>query len=51
MIFGPIVLVIVTVLYLIAAADFFVHGKAGMGITFVAYAMANIGLLIEAMRK
>lgn len=36
------------VLYLLTAFDLFRKGQAGLALTFVAYAIANVGLLMAA---
>lgn len=42
---------ITTVIYMGVAISFFVDGRVGMGGTFVGYAIANIGLIYDAVTK
>ena len=42
---------IVTVLYLWTTASFFGEGCMGMGIAFLGYAVANVGLILDAVTK
>lgn len=39
---------LVTIAYLAVAAEYGLSGKAGLAVTFAAYAVANIGLLLAA---
>lgn len=43
-------LAIVTVLYIFTAIGFFRSGKHGLALAYVAYAIANVGLIIEGMK-
>lgn len=36
------------VLYLLAAVDFYRKGQSGLAITFLAYAIANVGLIVAS---
>jgi len=42
---SPILLVIVTVLYLLEAARLTYIGQHGMGLTFLGYTIANVGII------
>lgn len=42
---------ITTVIYLGVAVSYFVDGRMGMGGTFVGYAIANVGLIYDALTK
>jgi len=42
---------ITTVIYLGVAISFFADGRLGMGGTFVGYAIANVGLIYDALTK
>lgn len=39
----------VGLIYAAVAADYVLHGKYGMAIAFVAYALANIGFIVSNM--
>ncbi len=41
---------IVAVIYLVAAAGYLLEGNRGMALTFVAYAVANVGLIMAASK-
>lgn len=41
---------ITVVLYLITAAGYFQTGKVGLGIAFIAYAIANVGFIVEGLK-
>ena len=47
---GIIALLIVSLLYLVTAGDYFKKDEPGMGIAFLAYAVANIGFIINLVR-
>ena len=47
---GIIALLIVSLLYLVTAGDYFKKDEPGMGIAFLAYAVANIGFIINLIR-
>lgn len=48
--FGTWILVLSTVLYLIAGVAFVFEGKTGLAISYVAYAVANVGLMMVALQ-
>ena len=48
---SPILIVIVTVLYALEAARLVYIGQNGMGLTFLGYAVANIGLIWAVMER
>lgn len=39
---------LVAIVYLVAAAGYLLEGNRGMALTFVAYAVANLGLVMAA---
>jgi hypothetical protein len=41
-------IILVGLIYVYIGIDFMCKGQTGMGITFIAYALANFGLWIEA---
>jgi hypothetical protein len=41
---------IVTLIYVGVAISFWLEGRPGMAITFAGYSLANIGLILEAMK-
>jgi hypothetical protein len=41
---------LVGVIYTIIGIDLLLRGKTGLGISFVAYALANVGLYMEAVK-
>lgn len=43
---GNLLLVIVTIIYLGVAVDYSTKGHIGMTISFIAYAIANIGFIL-----
>lgn len=44
-------LTIVTVIYLCVAVGYWRDSRAGMAVAFFAYALANLGFIIDAVRK
>jgi hypothetical protein len=42
---SPILLVVVTVLYLFEALRLIYIGQSGLGLTFLGYTIANVGLI------
>lgn len=40
----------VTLAYCFTAAELFLSGKTGLGVTFAGYALANLGLIYEMGR-
>ena len=49
--FGIWMLLATTVLYLAAGISFaWYEGRIGLGICYLAYGVANVGLIMEAMR-
>ena len=44
-----LMLVIVSVLYLVAAAGYWYAGRTGMAIGFCGYVAANIGFIVDAL--
>lgn len=38
------------IIYAIVAAKFFVQGQVGMGITYIGYAIGNVGLVMLALQ-
>ena len=46
---GPLIAV-VTLVYLGVAISFVVEGKPGMGLCFLGYAVANVGIIMETYR-
>jgi len=51
LIMGVVALLIVSLLYLVTARDFFKKNDPGMGLAFIAYALANIGFIISLIKK
>ena len=47
---SPVALTIVGLLYIAAAFDMYMHDKGGWTVAFVCYAIANYGILWEAMK-
>lgn len=47
---GTWVLVLSTILYLIAGVSFVFEDKTGLAITYIAYAIANIGLILVSIQ-
>lgn len=45
---GPGLLLLVGVIYLIVAADYFGDDRYGMALAFVAYGLANVGFAMDA---
>ena len=43
---APWLIVITGGIYLVVAADLALHGKAGLGLAYLGYAFANVGLYI-----
>jgi hypothetical protein len=41
---------LIGIVYAVVAADLFMHGKIGLGIAFIGYAIGNIGLTMEALK-
>lgn len=39
-----------TILYLVSSVDLYLQGKEALALTFFAYAIANVGLIAEAMK-
>jgi hypothetical protein len=48
---SPWLLLIVGAIYLFVSVEFYFAGKYGLCLAFVAYAISNIGFMIEAMRQ
>jgi hypothetical protein len=48
--FGTWILVLSTLLYLIAGVAFVVEGRMGLAISYIAYAVANVGLMMVAIQ-
>ena len=44
----PLYLVIVMAFYLLTALDLYMSDKVGLSLTFVAYALGNVGLIMAA---
>lgn len=42
---------LVTFIYLWVTVSFFGEGRTGMGIAFLGYAVANVGLILDAVTK
>jgi hypothetical protein len=47
---GTWILILSTVLYVAAGVAFAFEGKVGLSVAYVAYAVANIGLMIVALQ-
>ena len=47
---SPILLTIVGLLYIASAIDMFYHGRNGLGVALICWAIANFGLLWDAVR-
>lgn len=47
---SPFLMALVAGIYMYVAASYFRDERAGMGIAFVAYALANLGFIIDMMR-
>jgi hypothetical protein len=45
---SPALIAITGVIYLVVAADLVYHGKVGLGIAYLGYAAANVGLWMAA---
>ncbi len=45
---SQVLILIVAVIYLFTGADFIRTGQMGLGLTFLAYSVSNIGLYIAA---
>lgn len=48
---GPKLLAVVGCIYLAVAYDYYRHGKNGMCLAFIAYALANVGFIIASWRN
>lgn len=48
---GVAALIVVCILYLITARDYIKKSDLGMGLAFIAYALANIGFIIDLISK
>lgn len=44
----PILIATIGIVYLVIAIDLFMNHKLGLGITFLGYALGNVGLFIAA---
>jgi len=40
----------IAVVYSVVAAKFFVDGRIGLGVSFIGYAVGNIGLVLEVFK-
>ena len=38
------------IVYLIVASKFFIDGRIGLGLSFIGYAIGNIGLVLEVFK-
>jgi hypothetical protein len=47
---GTWILILSTILYFIAGVSFIFEAKAGLAITYIAYAVANIGLILVSIQ-
>lgn len=45
---SPFLIAVTGAIYLVVAADLAYHGKAGLGIAYLGYAFANVGLYLAA---
>ncbi len=45
---SPLLIAVTGVIYLVVAADLVYHGKTGLGIAYLGYAFANVGLYLAA---
>jgi hypothetical protein len=41
---------LIGIVYAVVATDLLIHGKVGLGIAFIGYAIGNIGLTMEALK-
>ncbi len=48
---SPWLLLFVGAIYLFVAVEFYLAAKYGLCLAFVAYAVSNIGFMIEALRQ
>lgn len=45
---SPFLIAVTGAIYLVVAADLVCHGKTGLGIAYLGYAFANVGLYLAA---
>lgn len=45
---SPVLIAFTGAIYLVVAADLAYHGKVGLGLAYLGYAFANVGLYIAA---